>query len=223
MSHVRHRISEIASSYLGFHFRHRTRDRVLIGLQGRHAEVVLPATQADATDEVLDHSPELDVDDAVEDDIDREVDQQQTVGHFIGRQEYSIGRQVVCVCSGDLVLDEREDFRWSNQGDEEDDEGDERGGDVVVWILGAVVGSVQLLHGVGLSKSPDQAHVAYDQHNQRTENGDRRPCHVVCKLERLVSIQISGYFLCIETTAVVRFRSHRKLQLFAGEERRVVV
>ena len=210
MSHVRHRtMSEFTSSYLGFHFRHRTRDRVLIGLQGRHAEVVLPATQADATDEVLDHSPELDIDDAVEDDVDREVDQQQTIGHFIG-QEYSVGRQVVCVCSFDLVLDEREDFRWSNQGDEEDDEGDERGGDVVVWILGAVVGSVQLLHGVGLSKSPDQTHVTYDQHNQRTENSDYRPCHGVCELERLVSIQISGYLLCIETTAVVHIRFERK-------------
>ena len=112
--------------------------------------------------------PELDVEYAIEDEVDGEVDQLEKVGDDDSQlEELELGLD-------DVLLEESEDLGWSDERDEDDDQSDQGRCDAVTGVrLGLDRGRgdhARLLELLGSTQSSHETNVADAEHSQWDED-----------------------------------------------------
>lgn len=185
-----------------FRFRHGA--RVLRGTRVRRRALtsVLLATLTSmphTRDDVTHCLAKLNVDDAVQHEVDGEVYQQENVRDH--------GRHLECgVAYGIDQPGKDDEIRWRYKNGEEDDECDEGRGNTVTRIVG-LVGAVQRLHAIGSPEGTDETDVADGEDDEWDEDGYDGAEETVAEDELVVAVEPVGRLRMEPTGAVMGYRT----------------
>ena len=132
----------------------------------------------------------MDIYDAVENEVDGEVDEGQKVGEHVRQHESVVEILPAGSVADDVLAEKDQNFGWTDEQEEQNDESDERRSDPVSGIFPRLSGiggaDAVLLKLVGASECPDQTHVTDGENDEGHEDPDHRIDDVVGQYGALV-------------------------------------
>ena len=114
----------------------------------------------------------MDVDRAVQDEINGEIERLQKVCQNAEKLVVGVIRTAAAVADTAVVDEKFEDLGWGDEDEEEDDDNDEGDGQAVAGLDDRLVDGVEAAHAARDAQLADEAEVAVDQHDKRNEVTD---------------------------------------------------